>query len=110
MTRHFLADDDLTPQEQSRVLDLAAELKAHRYDGPRPLQGRAVAVVFEKPSTRTRLSFEVGVAASAGSWRSSSITRTPPRSGIIRSSRISDGCTEPALSRPPRPSEAVVTS
>ena len=62
MTRHFLADDDLTPAEQSEVLDLAAELKAHRYDGPRPLQGRSVAVVFEKPSTRTRLSFEIGVA------------------------------------------------
>jgi len=62
MPRHFLADDDLTPAEQAQVLDLAAELKAHRYDGPRPLQGRAVAVVFEKPSTRTRLSFEVGVA------------------------------------------------
>ncbi|MCU1587328.1 MAG: argF [Frankiales bacterium] len=60
--RHFLADDDLTPQEQREVLDLAAELKRHRYDGPRPLTGRAVAVVFEKPSTRTRLSFEVGLA------------------------------------------------
>ncbi|MCU1591279.1 MAG: argF [Frankiales bacterium] len=62
MTRHFLADDDLTPAEQSQVLDLAAELKAKRYGGPTPLQGRAIAVVFEKPSTRTRLSFEVGIA------------------------------------------------
>jgi ornithine carbamoyltransferase len=62
MTRHFLADDDLTPAEQGQVLDLAAELKAKRYGGPTPLQGKAVAVVFEKPSTRTRLSFEVGIA------------------------------------------------
>jgi len=62
MTRHFLADDDLTPAEQSQVLDLAAELKAKRFGGPTPLQGKAVAVVFEKPSTRTRLSFEVGIA------------------------------------------------
>jgi ornithine carbamoyltransferase len=62
MTRHFLADDDLTPAEQSQVLDLAAELKAKRYGGPTPLQGRSIAVVFEKPSTRTRLSFEVGIA------------------------------------------------
>jgi ornithine carbamoyltransferase len=62
MTRHFLADDDLTPAEQSAVLDLAAELKAKRYGGPTPLQGKAIAVVFEKPSTRTRLSFEVGIA------------------------------------------------
>ncbi len=64
--RHFLADDDLTADEQAEVLDLAAELKAHRYDGPRPLEGRAVAVVFEKPSTRTRLSFEIGIAELGG--------------------------------------------
>jgi ornithine carbamoyltransferase len=62
MTRHFLADDDLSPAEQAQVLDLAAELKAKRYGGPTPLQGRSIAVVFEKPSTRTRLSFEVGIA------------------------------------------------
>ena len=62
MTRHFLADDDLTPAEQGQVLDLAAELKAKRYGGPTPLQGKSIAVVFEKPSTRTRLSFEVGIA------------------------------------------------
>ena len=61
MTRHFLADDDLTPAEQAEVLALAADLKGQGRSGPRPLQGRAVAVVFEKPSTRTRLSFEVGV-------------------------------------------------
>ncbi|MDP9181595.1 MAG: ornithine carbamoyltransferase, partial [Actinomycetota bacterium] len=62
MPRHFLADDDLTPAEQAEVLDLAARLKTNRYDGPKPLSGKAVAVVFEKPSTRTRLSFEVGIA------------------------------------------------
>ncbi len=66
MTRHLLADDDLTPAEQSAVLDLAAGLKQNRYDGPKPLQGRAVAVVFEKPSTRTRMSFEVGIAELGG--------------------------------------------
>ena len=52
MTRHFLADDDLTAAEQAEVLDLAATLKASRYDGPKPLAGKAVAVVFEKPSGR----------------------------------------------------------
>jgi ornithine carbamoyltransferase len=64
MVRHFLADDDLTPAEQAQVLDLAAELKSKRYAGQPggPLHGRSVAVVFEKPSTRTRLSFEVGIA------------------------------------------------
>ena len=60
MTRHFLADDDLSPAEQAEVLDLAAELKIDRL-GSRALEGRSVAVVFEKPSTRTRLSFEVGI-------------------------------------------------
>ena len=64
--RHFLADDDLSPAEQAQVLDLAAELKRHRYDGPKPLAGKAVAIVFEKPSTRTRLSFEIGVAELGG--------------------------------------------
>ncbi|MGZ6827436.1 MAG: ornithine carbamoyltransferase, partial [Mycobacteriales bacterium] len=62
MVRHFLADDDLTPAEQSAVLDRAAALKASRFTAPKPLEGKAVAVVFEKPSTRTRLSFEIGVA------------------------------------------------
>ena len=66
MVRHFLADDDLTPAEQAEVLDLAARLKTSRYDGPKPLAGKAVAVVFEKPSTRTRLSFEVGIAELGG--------------------------------------------
>ena len=66
MTRHLLADDDLTPDEQRAVLELAADLKQKRYDGPKPLQGRAVAVVFEKPSTRTRMSFEVGIAELGG--------------------------------------------
>ncbi len=64
--RHFLADDDLSPAEQAQVLDLAAELKRQRYDGPKPLAGKAVAIVFEKPSTRTRLSFEIGVAELGG--------------------------------------------
>ena len=62
MTRHFLADDDLTPAEQSAVLERAAAYKADRYATRDVLAGRAVAVVFEKPSTRTRLSFEVGIA------------------------------------------------
>ena len=61
MTRHFLADDDLTPAEQAEVLDLAASLKADRASGRSELAGQSVAVVFEKPSTRTRLSFEIGV-------------------------------------------------
>jgi ornithine carbamoyltransferase len=64
--RHFLRDDDLTPAEQARVLDLAAEIKADPA-AYRPLAGpRSVALIFEKPSTRTRISFEVGVAELGG--------------------------------------------
>jgi ornithine carbamoyltransferase len=64
--RHFLRDDDLTPQEQSDVLDLAAEMKANRF-GFTPLAGpRSVAVFFDKASLRTRLSFEAGIAELGG--------------------------------------------
>ena len=64
--RHFLRDDDLTPAEQAEVLDLAAAMKTDRYDH-RPLAGpRAVAVLFDKPSPRTRVSFEVGIAELGG--------------------------------------------
>ncbi|MDD7940615.1 ornithine carbamoyltransferase [Actinomycetospora lutea] len=64
--RHLLRDDDLTPAEQSEVLELAATMKADPF-GQRPLAGpRAVAVVFDKSSTRTRVSFEVGIAALGG--------------------------------------------
>ena len=64
--RHFLRDDDLTPDEQAEVLALAAEMKKapllHR-----PLAGpRGVAVIFDKNSTRTRFSFEVGIAQLGG--------------------------------------------
>jgi ornithine carbamoyltransferase len=66
MARHFLRDDDLTPDEQREVLDLADTMKADRY-AHRPLAGpRPVAVLFDKPSTRTRLSFEAGVAQLGG--------------------------------------------
>ncbi len=64
--RHFLVDDDLSAAEQRAVLDTADAMKRDRR-AQRPLAGpRAVAVVFEKPSTRTRLSFEVGIAELGG--------------------------------------------
>jgi len=64
--RHVLRDDDLAPAEQREVLDLAARLKADPF-ALRPLDGpRAVAVLFDKPSTRTRLSFQVGIAQLGG--------------------------------------------
>jgi ornithine carbamoyltransferase len=64
--RHFLRDDDLTPAEQAEVLDLAVAVKAEPF-AHRPLEGpRAVAVLFDKPSTRTRVSFAVGIAQLGG--------------------------------------------
>jgi ornithine carbamoyltransferase len=67
MTRHFLRDDDLTPAEQAEVLDLAAAMKADRW-GRKPLAGpQTVAVIFDKSSTRTRVSFAVGIADLGGS-------------------------------------------
>lgn len=66
MTRHFLRDDDLTPEEQAEVLALAAELKKEPVKR-RPLEGpRGVAVIFDKNSTRTRFSFEMGIAQLGG--------------------------------------------
>jgi ornithine carbamoyltransferase len=71
--RHFLQDDDLNPAEQAEVLALAAELKRTRHtsQAPTPLAApngvpRTVAVLFDKPSTRTRVSFSVGVAELGG--------------------------------------------
>ena len=67
MTRHFLVDTDLTPEEQASVLDLAAALKADRFSR-RPLAGpQTVGVVFDKTSTRTRVSFATGVSDLGGS-------------------------------------------
>jgi len=64
--RHFLADDDLSPAEQLAVLDLADTLKADPYS-LRPFTGpRTVAVLFDKPSTRTRISFETAIAELGG--------------------------------------------
>ena len=66
MTRHFLRDDELSQAEQTAILDLAVELKKDRF-GTRPLAGpRTVAVIFDKSSTRTRVSFAVGIAELGG--------------------------------------------
>ena len=66
MTRHLLADDDLTPAEQAEVLALAARMKQAPYDH-RPLAGpRTVAMVFDKPTLRTQASFASGIAELGG--------------------------------------------
>ena len=66
-TRHFLTDLDFTPDEQSKVLDLAAKMKADKY-GFKPYAGpQSVAVFFDKTSTRTRVSFHAGISELGGS-------------------------------------------
>ena len=66
MTRHFLRDDDLTQAEQTEILTLAIELKKDRF-ALKPLAGpQTVAVIFDKSSTRTRVSFAVGIADLGG--------------------------------------------
>lgn len=66
-TRHFLTDLDFTPDEQSKVLDLAAAMKADKF-GYQPYSGpQTVAVFFDKTSTRTRVSFHAGIAELGGS-------------------------------------------
>jgi ornithine carbamoyltransferase len=66
MTRHLLRDDDLTPAEQAEIIALAAELKKDRWQ-TKPLAGpQTVAVIFDKSSTRTRVSFAVGIADLGG--------------------------------------------
>jgi ornithine carbamoyltransferase len=64
--RHFLVDDDLSATEQLAILDLADTLKAQPYR-LRPYAGpRTVAVLFDKPSTRTRISFETAIVELGG--------------------------------------------
>jgi ornithine carbamoyltransferase len=64
--RHFLRDDDLSPDEQARVLALAADLKRAPYDA-QPLAGpRTVAMIFDKPTLRTQASFAAAIAELGG--------------------------------------------
>lgn len=98
--RHFLRDDDLQPGEQAEILELAAALKKREPMSRRPLEGpRGVAVIFDKNSTRTRFSFEVGIAQLGGhavvvdgratSWVGKKPSRTPDGSCRATSTRLS---------------------
>jgi ornithine carbamoyltransferase len=66
MTRHFLRDDDISPSEQAEILDLAASLKLDRFSSNVFAGPKTVALIFDKPSTRTRVSFSVGVSELGG--------------------------------------------
>ncbi len=65
VTRHFLTGEELTGDELAGLLERAAELKRDRH-ASRALDGRSVALIFERPSTRTRVSFDVGVHEMGG--------------------------------------------
>ena len=66
MVRHFLKDDDVTPAEQAEILRRAIAIKQAPY-AERPFAGpKTVALIFDKTSTRTRVSFSVGVADLGG--------------------------------------------
>ena len=67
--RHFLDIRDLSTDQLGALLDHAAEMKQAQKAGraqPQPLAGKSVAMIFEKQSTRTRLSFEVGISQLGG--------------------------------------------
>jgi ornithine carbamoyltransferase len=67
MARNFLTGEELSPDDLVRLLERARELKAGRpIEGGEALSGRSVALIFERPSTRTRISLEVGVAELGG--------------------------------------------
>jgi ornithine carbamoyltransferase len=66
MTRHFLRDDDLSPKEQAEVLELAVQLKKDPYSSQVFAGPKTVALIFDKTSTRTRVSFAVGVSDLGG--------------------------------------------
>lgn len=63
--RHLLKDDDLTVVEQGEILALAAQMKADRHKF-QPLHNSSVALIFNKQSTRTRVSFQIGVTELGG--------------------------------------------
>ncbi|PYO23038.1 MAG: ornithine carbamoyltransferase [Candidatus Rokuibacteriota bacterium] len=68
MMRHFLSSADLTRDAALQVFQLAADLKQRWKAGRRgtPLAGRTMALIFEKPSLRTRVTFEVGIVQLGG--------------------------------------------
>lgn len=65
--RHFTSLLDFSPEELHALIHRAIELKTHRDPDYQPLKGKVLAMIFEKSSTRTRISFEAGMAQFGGS-------------------------------------------
>ena len=84
--RDFLSITDITPDETRRLIDRAIELKAAPPGGAQPLAGKRVALLFEKPSLRTRVSFQIGIAELGGF----SLYMSPEEVGLGRREPVSD--------------------
>lgn len=65
-TRHFISLNDLTPAELRALINRAIFLKNNRDPDYQPLKGKVLAMIFEKSSTRTRISFETGMIQLGG--------------------------------------------
>ena len=88
MTRHLLTILDLSREEIEHLLARARELKVFHQQGqnPTPLKGKTVAMIFDKPSTRTRVSFEAGIAQLGGA----SIYLAPGQTQMSRNEPVAD--------------------
>src|SRR5262245_24874135 len=66
--RHFLDLDQLSKEDLRKIIDVSRALKAgtHPFAKSKPLDGKSLAMIFEKPSTRTRVSFELGMKRLGG--------------------------------------------
>lgn len=90
MIRHFLRDDDLTPQEFGAVLQLASQLKSDPY-AHKPLAGpQAVAMIFDKPTLRTQASFTVAISDLGGTpmMVDGNLARIGERESIADTARV----------------------
>ena len=92
MARHFLRDDDLSPAEQAEILDLAASLKLDRFSSKVFAGPQTVALIFDKPSTRTRVSFSVGVTELGGAplVTDSATTQLASKESVADTARVLD--------------------
>ena len=84
--RDFLSITDISPDETRRLIARAQELKAAPPGSARPLAGKRVALLFEKPSLRTRVSFQIGIAELGGF----SLYMSPDEVGLGRREPVSD--------------------